>query len=100
MNLTQHIEDGFSQAENTIEDALGELTESSTIRTMALALCYSIAEYAAPVWLRSTHVDNRYLLAGIAPPDIRRDVHDRMERIKQMEQETHSLFGHIPGRSA
>ena len=40
-----------------------------------------------------------YLLAGIAPPDIRRDVCARMERTKQMEQETHSLFGHIPARS-
>ena len=40
-----------------------------------------------------------YLLAGIALPDIMRDVCARMERTKQMEQETHSLFGHIPGRS-
>ena len=28
---------------------------ASTIRTTALALCYSVAEYAAPVWTRSTH---------------------------------------------
>ena len=40
----------------------------------------------------------KYLLAGIAPPDIKRDVCARMERNKQMEQETHSLFGHIPAR--
>ena len=33
------------------------------------------------------------------PPDIRRDVCARMERSKQIEQETHSLFGHIPARS-
>ena len=38
------------------------------------------------------------MLAGIAPPDIRRDVCARMERTKQMEQDTHSLFGHIQTR--
>ena len=93
-------------------------TNASTIRTTALALCYSIAEYAAPVWarctyadildpeinkacraitgcLKPTYVEDLYLLAGIAPPDIRRDVCARMERTKQIEQETHSLFGHI-----
>ena len=32
-------------------------TDASTIRTTALALCYSIAEYAAPVWARSTYAD-------------------------------------------
>ena len=30
-------------------------TSASTIRTTALALCYSVAEYAAPVWVRSHH---------------------------------------------
>ena len=39
------------------------------------------------------------ILAGIVPPDIKRDVCDIMEIMKQMEQETHSLFGHIPDRS-
>ena len=94
-------------------------TNTSTIRTTALALCYSIAEYAAPVWaistytdildpelnkacraitgcLKPTYVEDLYLLAGIVPPDIRRDVCARMERTKQIEQETHSLFCHIP----
>ena len=70
---------------------------TSTIRTTALALCYSVAEYAAPVWARSSHgqklntelnstcravtgclkptnVEDLYLLDGIVPPDIRRDV--------------------------
>ena len=93
-------------------------TNGSTIRTTALALCYSIAAYAAPVWARSTfadildpelnkacraitgclkptYVEDLYLLAGIAPPDIRRDVCAIMERTKQ---ETHSLFGHLPER--
>ena len=31
---------------------------ASTIRTTALALCYSVAEYAAPVWARSSHARN------------------------------------------
>ena len=66
-------------------------THPSTIKTTALALCYSTAEYACPVWERSAHahkvdpvlndacraitgclqptdVENLYLLAGIAPP--------------------------------
>ena len=48
---------------------------------------------------KATYVEDLYLLAGIAPSDIRRDVCAGMERTKQMEQETHSLFGHIPTRS-
>ena len=71
-------------------------TNASTMRTTALALCYSIAEYAAPVWARSTYADildpeltktcrtitgclkptyveDLCLLAGIAPPDIRNE---------------------------
>ena len=94
-------------------------TNARTIRTTALALCYSTAEYAAPVWersayahllnpelnqacraitgcLRPTNVENLYLLAGIAPPEIRRSVCARVERTKQVERETHSLFGHTP----
>ena len=69
-------------------------TNARTIRTTAIALYYSTAEYAEPVWERSayshllnaelnhacraitgclkpTNVDNVYLLAGIAPPEIR-----------------------------
>ena len=30
-------------------------TNASTIRTTTLALCYSIAEYAAPVWAKSIY---------------------------------------------
>ena len=96
-------------------------TNARTIRTTALALCYSTAEYAVPVWersayahllnpelnqacraitgcLRPTNVENLYLLAGIAPPEIRRSVCARVERTKQVERETHSLFGHTPAR--
>ena len=76
------------------------------IRTTALALCYSTVEYAAPVWARSSHanklnpvlnqacrsitgclkstnVEEYYLIAGIALPDIRREVCARVERTKQ-----------------
>ena len=91
----------------------------STIRTTALALSYSTAEYAAPVWARSAHAKNLdqklnqacrsvtaclkpinveylYLLSGITPPAIRRDVCARVNRQKQSTRETHSLFGQIP----
>ena len=74
---------------------------ADTIRTTALALRYYVAEYAAPVCERSPHaqklntelnsacraatgclkptnIEDLYLLAGIAPPDIRRDVCARM----------------------
>ena len=91
---------------------------ASTIRTTALALSYSVAEYAAPVWARSscpeteprakqcmqsvtgclkpTNVEDLYLLAGIAPPDIRRDVCARVEKTKQETNEAHSLYGQNP----
>ena len=91
----------------------------STIRTTALALCYSVAEFAAPVWAKSSHaqklnpalnsacrsvtgclkptnVEDLYLLAGIAPPDIRRDVCARVEKTKQETNEAHSLYGQNP----
>ena len=96
-------------------------TNARTIRTTALALCYSAAEYAAPVWersacahllgpelnracraitgcLRPANVENLYLLAGIAHPEIRTNVCARVERTKQVERETHSLFWHTPAR--
>ena len=79
---------------------------ASTISTTGFALCYSVAEYAAPVWARSSHaqklnpelnsscravtgclkptnVEDLYLPAGIEPPDIRRDVCARVEQTKQ-----------------
>ena len=92
---------------------------ASTIRTTALALCYSVTEYEAPVWARSSHaqklnpelnsacravtgclkptdVEDLYLLAGIAPPDIRRDVCARLEKTKQETNEAHSLYRQNP----
>ena len=90
-----------------------------TIRTTILALCYHVAVYAAPVWARSSHVqklnpelnsaciavigclkptnvEDMYLLSGIAPPDIRRDVCARVEKTKQETNEAHSLYGQNP----
>ena len=78
-------------------------TNARTIRTTAIALCYSTAECAVPVWERSAYahllnpelnqacraitgclkpinVENLYLLAGITPPEIRRSVWARVER--------------------
>ena len=90
-----------------------------TIKTTALALCYFTAEYACPVWERSKHVskldpalneacrsitgclrltsvENVYLLAGIAPPGVRRATTCRQERKKQIEDLRHSLYSHEP----
>ena len=94
-------------------------TSASTIRTTALALCYSVAEYAAPVWARSHHahvldsehntacraitccmkptnVVDLYLLAGIAPPNVIRDVCARVEKKKQESNVAHFLYGQNP----
>ena len=97
-------------------------TSASTIRTTALALCFSVAEYAAHVWARSHHapvlvsefntacrvitgclkptnVEDLYLLAGIAPPEIRCDVCARVEKQKQESNIAHSLYGQNPTES-
>ena len=78
-----------------------------------------MAEYAATVWVRSSHaqklnpelnsacravtgclkptnVEDLYLLAGIATPDIRREVCARVEKTKQETDEAHSLYGQNP----
>ena len=49
--------------------------------------------------LKLIYVEDLHVLAGIAPPDIRIDVCARMERTKQMEKKTHSLFGNIPAKN-
>ena len=90
----------------------------TTLRSTALALCYSAAEYACPVWERSTHAKKRNatlnetcrLITGclkptstkslpipavIAPSDIKRAVACRMERTRQTTDERHPLNGHI-----
>ena len=46
--------------------------------------------------LRPSNVEELYLLAGIAPPDIRRDVCATVEKKKPETNVTHSLHGQIP----
>ena len=85
----------------------------TTLRSSALALCYSAAEYACPVWERSTHAktldatlnetcrlitgclkptntNSLPALAGIAPSDFK-----RAERIRQTTDQRHPLNGHL-----
>ena len=91
--------------------------KATTLRPSCLALCYAAAEYACPVWARSTHahklnpalhdccriisgclkptnLDSVHLLAGIAPPHIRRTVACRMEHTRQTTDAIHQLFHH------
>ena len=90
--------------------------KASTLRPSCLALCYSAAEYACPVWARSTHAHNlnpalhdccriisRCLKPTkldsvhlLAPPHIRRTVACRMERTRQTTDGRHQLFHHQP----
>ena len=95
--------------------------DPKTLRTTALALCYSSAEYAAPVWARSSHarkidpelndacrtitgtlkptpVPALHRLAGIAPPHIRRDTASKIQKHKQETDQRHPLHNHIPPR--
>ena len=95
---------------------------ASTLRPSCLAICYSAAEYACPVWARSTHahklnpalydccriisgclkptnLDSVHLLAGIAPPHIRRIFACRMERTRQTTDSRHQMFHHQPAAS-
>ena len=105
---------------NTRNNILRKLTKSKwgcrphTLRTSALALCYTAAEYACPVWsrivhaskldpalnnacrtitgcLKPTNTSNLYLLAGIAPPEIRKETASRAQRLCQSTDPRHSL---------
>ena len=92
---------------------------ASTRIPSCLAICYSAAEYACPVWARSTHapklnpaihaccriisgclkptnMDSVHLLASIAPPHIRRTVACRMERTRQTTDARHQLLHASP----
>ena len=46
--------------------------------------------------LKPTRVDDLYLLCGIAPPKVRREVSSRLERTKQEDDSRHPLFQHVP----
>ena len=87
-----------------------------TLRTTSLALCFSTAEYARPVWKRSAHagkvdsdlndtcrqstgclipipLNKVYSLAGIAPSNIRREVSSQFERQKCDLDQRHPMYG-------
>jgi len=109
--LKTHI-DGVKQkvfARNNILRKMSGTTWSTdpmTMRTTALSQCYSSGEYTSPVWSRSSHskqvnvalndtcrlvtgcmkatpTDNLYLLSGITPPSVRREVSANSERSRQ-----------------
>ena len=117
LSFKQHIEKVKGKV-RTRNNLLRKLVTSlwganaPTLRATALALCYSAAEYACPVWERSSHskkldptlndscraitgclkptsVDSLHVLSGIAPPDIRRPVASRMERLRQSQDRRH-----------
>ena len=90
--------------------------KASTLIPSCLALCYSAAEYACPVWARSTHSHKlnpalhdccRIIsgclkpanLDGIVPLLIRRTVACRMERSRQTTDASHQRFHHQPDAS-
>ena len=98
---------------NNLLRNLSNLKLEANASTIETTLNYSVAEHAAPVWPRSPHakkvntelnsacravtgclkptnVEDLYLLDGIAPSDIRRNVCARMEKTKQEINEAHS----------
>ena len=115
---------------NTRNNLLRKLTNSrwgdhpATVRTTALALCFSTAEYACIVcssWGRSRHtglvdialndtcriitgclkatpIPCLYALAGIAPPHIRRKVAANADRCLQEDDPRHPLHGQRPAK--
>lgn len=93
--------------------------QPDVLRTSALALCFSTAEYASPVWRNSAHsrqvdisvnntvrittgclkptpLDKIYPVAGIAPPEVRRQVAAEIEKGKQQNDSRHPLFNYQP----
>lgn len=93
-----------------------------TLRTTALALSFSAAEYACPVWKNSAHAgqvdialnetcrlitgclkptrcDHLYQISGFAPPCIRRDVAAAVERNKQLYDPRHPMHTRVPATS-
>ena len=92
--------------------------KATTLRPSCFALCYSAAEYACPVWARSTHahklnpvlhdccriisgclkptnLDSVHIQAGIAPHHIRMTMACCRERTRQTTDARHLLFHHI-----
>ena len=93
--------------------------DPKTIRAAALALCFSTAEYACPVWERSVHtkkldttlnttcrkitgclrptnIKDLYTMSGINQPEERRKYISSTERKKQQSDKKHMLYGQKP----
>ncbi|KAK9686796.1 hypothetical protein QE152_g36923 [Popillia japonica] len=90
--------------------------QPETLRSSALALCVSTAEYADPVWAASSHADvainetarivtgclkpipvnSLYPLIGVAPPSVRRAAATDAEKTKQEADARHPLHQHEP----
>ena len=91
--------------------------DPKTLRTTALALTYSAAEYSSAVWARSCHASKvdpelnnacrivtgqlrptplalLYRTAGIAPPEIRRQIQASTQKHKQENDHRQPLFDH------
>ena len=126
LSYKQHIEK-VKRKVRTRNNLLHKLANSSwgantlTLRATTLALCYSVAEYACPVWeksshakkvdaslndscrcitgcLRPTNVNSLYVLAGIAPPGFRNSV-ARTERRRQADDTRNPCHNHRPAPS-
>ena len=111
LTFNEHINKTKAKV-STRNNILRKLTTSKwgatpqVLRASALALSYSAAEYACPIWERSAHAkrldpvlnescrlitgclkpanaDNLYLLAGIAPPEMRREAASKLECSRQ-----------------
>jgi len=86
-----------------------------------MALCFSTAENACPVWRNSVHTkkvdvaingirqimteclkptkkENFYMLSGIAPPQIRRDVATDIERIMVQADHRQPMYNITPAK--
>jgi len=84
-------------------------------RTPGLALCYSVGEYACPVWRQSSHakrtdisfndtirlitgclkptpIDKVQIFSRIVPPKIRREIAAKIEREKQITDDRHVMY--------
>ena len=71
--------------------------EISILRHIVPRTKYSMPSYHR---MPQANICGRFVfVSGKRAPDSRRDVRARMERTKQMEQETHSLFVHNTERS-
>lgn len=96
--------------------------DPKVIRTSGLAICYSVGEYACPVWRQSSHtkkvdialndiirlitgclkptsIDKVQILSGIVPPEIRREIAANIEKGKQINDDRHVMYGITSTRS-